>query len=166
MAKMTVTIAKLKTKFTACASVAQPPNIGAHHLPSAASAALAISDTISRKPMPITMLKDSSRTRTMLQTPLLSSRAGARQMRSMGVLQLAEDRGGADHQDRDAHHRGDDALHRLVDGFQHALHGQRALGAHQAGELGEDLAARRVAAEHQPATEITISSSGATEKIV
>ena len=45
MAKITVTIAKLKRKFTACARVAQPPNIGAHHLPNAARAALAISDT-------------------------------------------------------------------------------------------------------------------------
>ncbi|MNK67666.1 hypothetical protein D3C87_870080 [compost metagenome] len=77
-----MTIAKLKTKFTTCASVAQAPNIGDHHLPSAASAALATSDTMSRKPMPMIMLNDSSRTRSMLKTPLLRVRAGARQMRS------------------------------------------------------------------------------------
>ncbi len=65
------------------------------------------------------------------------------------VLQLAEHRGRADQQQRHAEGRAGDAVRRLVEAGENALDGFGRVGAHQLAELAEDLAARRVLAEHQ-----------------
>ena len=55
---------KPSTWLAASSSTRLPPKAGAHQRPQAASAALAASDTVSRKPMPSTRPKDSSRARS------------------------------------------------------------------------------------------------------
>ena len=74
--------AKLEASSTTLAIPVQSENTGRHHLRMAEIAALATSETISRKPMPRIIPNDSRRARSSDQSPDVRSRTGARQMRS------------------------------------------------------------------------------------
>jgi hypothetical protein len=95
------------------------------------------------------MPNESSRERSRFHHPDAFLRAGAPDA-IQRVLQLAEDRHRAQEQHRKSGDRGDGAALGLVGGLQQPLHRRGALVAHEAAQLVEDLAARRVAAEDQP----------------
>ena len=73
---------KLSVTSTKFARSQNPPNKGSHHFPNAANAALNMSETINRKPIPKIIPKESSRVRINPDTPASSVFFGARHILS------------------------------------------------------------------------------------
>ena len=121
-----------------------------HHLPSAAIAALSTSETISRNAMPRIMPNDSRRARSRPHRPLAPrAPARARCGRARPAVRRTPwlRRPAARPRRRRWPMTPRSGLRRLSSICFDRL---RRVGSHQAGDLREHLAARRVLAEHQP----------------
>ncbi|MDT4856520.1 hypothetical protein FQZ97_909130 [compost metagenome] len=153
-------------KLTASATTANSPNMGAHHLPSAASDALSTSDTMSRKPMPRTSPSESRRTRKKSRTPPVWRSAGTCQMRSIAFCSSANTVVAP----ISSVPRPTRVPITLAAGRSRLLSAAfkvAALSGPTSVEICSKISARAAASpKNRPATEITISSKGATENNV